>query len=362
MAQLDTPAVVVDRRIVEANLDRMAARVSAHRQTLVPHVKTHKSLLWARRQLDLGAGGLMVAKLDEARALAGHGFEDLTVGYPLVGPGPARRLEALVARGVRVRVAVDSFEGVRCLVRVADKTRAPLAALIEVDTGFHRCGVGTVAEAAALAEALLAGGVRYQGLTCFGGHITWRLSPEARAAALQAENAQLAQWAATLSARGLPPEVISEGGTVPTGRLDLLTAATELRPGTYIYNDCATVLAGAAQWADCAAWVWTTVVSTPTPDRAVVDAGSKTLAGDGPVDGSFGRLRERPDLIIASLSEEHGVIRTRDGGATGLAVGDRLSVVPNHVCTMINLHDSVQLVEGDRLAGTLAVDLRGAIH
>ncbi len=156
--------------------------------------------------------------------------------------------------------------------------------------------------------------------------------------------------------------MISEGGSGPTGHLDLLSAATELRPGTYICNDCATVAAKAAEWADGAALVWTAVVSTPAPDRAVVDAGSKTLAGDGPVLGSVGRLREPPDLVIASLSEEHGVVRAPDGGPMSLAVGDRLSVVPNHVCTMINLHDVVQLVYGDRLVGALAVDLRGAMH
>jgi D-serine deaminase-like pyridoxal phosphate-dependent protein len=359
---LDTPAVVVDWGIVEANLERMAARVSARGHALWPHVKTHKSLRWARRQMELGARGLMVAKLEEAGPLARHGMDALYVGYPLVGPGPARRLEQLVAADIRVRVAVDSLAGVACLAQVAQATRAPITALVEVDTGFHRCGVATVEEAARLADALTTAGVLYQGITCFGGHITWRLSDDERRAAVVAETRQLAQWSDDLRARGWAPEVVSQGGTVPTGYLELLSAATELRPGTYIYNDTATVLAGAAEWADCAAWVWTTVVSTPTSDRAVVDAGSKTLAGDGPVAGSFGHLRERPDLVVASLSEEHGVIRARDGGRTGLQVGDRLSVVPNHVCTMINLHDAVHLVEGRRVVGSLAVDLRGAVH
>ncbi len=362
VGRLDTPAVVVDRGIAAANLERMAARVSARRQALWPHVKTHKSLAWAQRQLDLGAGGLMVAKLEEAVPLARHGVPAVYVGYPLVGPGPARRLTQLVAAGLQVRVAVDSLAGVACLADVARATSAPLAALVEVDTGFQRCGVASVDDAVQLAEALAAAGVRYQGITCFGGHITWRLSDDERRAAVVAQNLLLAQWSEDLRARGWAPEVVSVGGTVPTGHLDLLSSATELRPGTYIYNDVATVLAGAAQWADCAAWVWTTVVSTPTADRAVVDAGSKTLSSDGPVAGSFGHVRERPDVFVSSLSEEHGVIRARDGGATGLEVGDRLSIVPNHVCTMINLHDNVHLVEGRRVVGSLAVDLRGMIH
>ncbi len=202
--------MVVDRRIVEVNLERMAARVSARRQALWPHM-THKSLAWAQRQMDLGARGLMVAKLEEAGPLARHGMEAVYVGYPLVGPGPTRRLEQLVAAGVRVRVAMDSLAGVACRAQVVQATGAPITALVEVDTGFHRCGVIAVEEPTGLAEALTAAGVLYQGITCFGGHITWRLSEDERRAAVVAENLQLAQWSHDLDARGWAPQVVSQG-------------------------------------------------------------------------------------------------------------------------------------------------------
>ena len=158
------------------------------------------------------------------------------------------------------------------------------------------------------------------------------------------------------------------GGTVPTGYLELVTAATELRPGTDIYNDAATILAGAAQWADCRAWVWTTVVSTSTPDRAVVDAGSKSLAGGRPVWTSpraSGSGRGVP--VRGARRDSHtrwGAHPTAGGQAPGRRsqpANQPSTQAPNQVCTMINLHDAVHSVEGRRAVGWFAVDLRGAV-
>jgi D-serine deaminase-like pyridoxal phosphate-dependent protein len=309
----------------------------------------------------LGADRLMAAKLGEAEGLAAAGLSRLYLDYPLVGPAKQARLTGLLRMGTDLVVAVDSPEGVAVLEAAQEAAARPVAALVEVDTGFGRVGLADPDRVLDLARRIAAGPVRFLGLSCFGGQVGWRLSPPDRVAAVRQEDRVLDALRAALTRAGLEPEVVSRGGTPLLGCLDHVRTATELRPGTYIYHDVATVHGGAASWGDCAAVAVTTVVSTPATDRAVVDAGSKTLAGDGPIDGSFGYIRERPDLALTFLSEEHGVVRRRSGGPVGLRVGDVLTVVPNHVCTMINLHDAVWL-EGDAGGDWLPVAFRGAVR
>jgi D-serine deaminase-like pyridoxal phosphate-dependent protein len=362
VSSLRTPAVIVQRPVVARNLARMAERAKARGLALTPHIKTHKNSGLARWQVELGAPGIMVSKLGEAAAMLAGGLTDQFIGYPLVGPQQEARLAALVAQGLRPRVAVDSEEGVVLVEQVSVRTGVAIPVMVEVDTGFHRCGLEDADAARRLAEFARARGVPVQGVTCFGGHIGHRSDPAEITRLIRAESEILERMRASLDGAGFTDLVVSEGGTVPAGYLDAVTAATEIRPGTYIFNDVAIVQAKAATWDDCAAQVLTEVVSTPAPTRAVVDAGSKTLAGDGPIDGSFGYIVERPDLKIERISEEHGVVVRRDGGPTGLKVGDRIHVVPNHVCTMINLHDEVVLADGDTVIGTLAVEARGTVR
>lgn len=359
---LETPAVEADEAIVERNLIRMAERVKARQLTLVPHIKTHKSPWWTARQIALGAPRVMVAKLSEATLLLDNGITDQFIGYPLIGDTKATRLVRLMELGLQPMVAVDSTMAVDLLARVGAETGRSIAALIEVDTGFGRCGLKDDADIVALARYMVSSAVEYRGITCFGGRINWRQGAQAIPALVAAEDQRLAACAAALERAGLAPAVISQGGTVIAGYMDELKTATELRPGIYLYNDVGTVAAGSARWEDCGAFVLTTVVSTPASDHAVVDAGSKTLAGDGPIHHSFGYLRERPDLRLAFLSEEHGVVVHRDGGPTGLRLGERLTVIPNHVCTMINLHDTVYLIRDGAVHASLPVLMRGAVR
>lgn len=360
--ELDTPMVLVDQPTVERNLSRMAQKVREHGMALVPHTKTHKSPRWARRQLDCGSPRVMVSKLGEAAVLLRAGITDQFIGYPLVGARKAAQLTSLMTQGLHPVVAVDSRAGVDLLAECARATGQRIEVLVEVDTGFGRCGLAEDEEVLALARYAVQAGLEYQGITCFGGHITWRDKPDRIAQLVADEGQRLAECAAALAGVGLPPRVVSEGGTVIAGYMDAVTAATEMRPGIYIYNDVGTVAAGAAQWDDCAAVVCTSVVSTPSTDRAVIDAGSKSLASDGTIQRSFGRIRERSDLRISFLSEEHGVVVRENGGPTGLAIGQRLTVIPNHVCTMINLHDSVTLHADGIVMAQLPVAMRGAVR
>lgn len=359
---VDTPVVVVDRVKTEGNLSAMAELAKSLRKDLVPHTKTHKSPVWARRQMELGAPRVMVAKLSEAAALLQAGIRTQYIGYPLVGAAKEYRLAELIDQGLEAMVAVDSEPGADLLARVAERTGRPLAALVEVDTGFHRCGLEGVEDVVRLARRLADGPADYAGITCFGGHINWRQPPSDLPALVDAEDAVLDRMAAALTRAGLAPRVISEGGSIPAAFGERLKTATEIRPGTYIYKDYCTMMCGAATADDCAAFVVATVVSTPAGDRAVLDAGSKTLSGDGPADGGFGYIRERPDLVLASLSEEHGVVRARNAGPTGLRIGERLTIVPNHVCTMMNLHDRFLVADNGKIVDEWPVVMRGAVR
>ncbi len=359
---IDTPAMLVDETVVHRNLTRMAEKVTQRGMVLVPHTKTHKSPHWAKRQIALGAERVMVAKLGEADVLLSHGILDQYVGYPLVGDIKAHHLTELIHRGLKPMVAVDSPASVDLLASVAAATGYAASVLIEVDTGFGRCGLAVDADVVELARYAEHVGVRCVGITCFGGHITWRAGPDGIRSLVAAEDKRMSRVAAALTRVGLAPDIVSQGGTVIAGYMEETRTATEMRPGIYIYNDVGTVMAGAAAFDDCAAVVLTSVVSIPSRDRAVVDAGSKSLAGDGPVMESFGYIRERPDLRVSFLSEEHGVVVSRVGGPTGLRIGQRLTVVPNHVCTMVNLHDAMVVQRSGLVIDTLPVAARGAIR
>lgn len=362
LSDLATPVVMIDWATTHRNLSRMAERAHNRGMALCPHIKTHKSPRLAREQVGLGSHNVMVSKLGEAAVMLDGGITEQFIGYPLVDRLHEARLTHLISQGLRPRVAVDSVESVAMLSRVADHTGVNIPVLIEIDTGFHRCGLDDLAMIRALAMAIKGRGLPVQGITCFGGHIPHRTDPQEIRALVEEENRMLQRIRADLEAAGFHDLVVSEGGTVPAGYVECMTVATEMRPGTYVYNDVAIVMAGAATWDDCAARILTEVVSAPSSTRAVIDAGAKTLAADGPINGSYGYIVERPDLIIDRLSEEHGVVVCRDGGPTGLRVGERLHVVPNHVCTMINLHDQVTLVEDGHVVGKLYIPARGQVR
>jgi D-serine deaminase-like pyridoxal phosphate-dependent protein len=350
IADLDTPAVLIDLAVAEANMARAQAWADAHGLALRPHVKTHKLPLLARRQLDLGAVGLCCQKLGEAEAMVDAlGSVDLFIPYNLVGPAKLARLRALAGR-CALSVAADSAETVAGYAAAFAGAPAPLPVLVEIDTGARRCGVATAAEAARLARAIEAAtGLAFRGVMTY--------PPKGAAVAA---GALLAAAKAAVEAAGVACPVVSSGGTPDLWRAHEAAGVTEHRPGTYVYNDRMQVGFGAAAWEDCALTVLTTLVSRPAPDRAVLDAGSKALAADPCAAGGHGRIVEWPDAVVGPLSEEHGVVDLA-ACAGRPRVGDRVRVIPNHACVVSNLFDVVHLVEGDRVLETLPVAARGRV-
>ncbi len=346
--EIDTPAILIDVNRVQANIKKAQAHADAIGVKLRPHIKTHKLPFFARRQLEAGAVGITCQKLGEAEVMADAGIVDIFLPYNILGKEKLDRLHSLHQR-ITISVTVDNFTSLEGLEKRFTNDGRPLTVLIECDTGMGRCGVQMPEEALELARHI----DQSRGLK-FGGLMTYPATGKAE----QAEQ-WLVEARNLLVTNGLQCETISSGGTPDMWRSPNESVITEYRPGTYIYFDRYQVGQGAAVLDDCALTVLSTIVSHPTPDRAIIDAGSKSLSSDtlGLVD--FGELAERPDARVTGLSEEHGTLK---GDIAGLKVGDKVRVIPDHVCVVSNLFDEVHLISGDDVIDILPVAARGKLN
>ncbi len=348
IADLETPCVLIDVARVEANLARAQAHAEANGYALRPHIKTHKLPRFAKAALALGAVGITVQKLGEAEVMADAGLADIFMPYNIVGAKKLARLKALNAR-VTLSVTADSPETVAGYAETFAGAAKPLTVLVECDTGGHRCGVATPAQALALARQIeLADGLR------FGGLMTY--PPRGGAAAA---DTWLAEAKVLLEAAGIAVPRITAGNS-PDMWHEGDTVVTERRPGTYIYYDRSQVVWGAARPEDCALTVLATVVSRPTATRVVIDAGSKSLSSDTLGLAGFGAVAGHEDVMVTGLSEEHGVIEL-GAPSDWPRIGERLRIVPNHACVVSNLFDIVHLVGADGETEAVPVAARGRV-
>jgi D-serine deaminase-like pyridoxal phosphate-dependent protein len=354
-----TPAVLVDEARLDQNLLAMAGRAAGHGLALRPHAKTHKSVEIARRQLGHGAAGISVATLGEAETFADAGLAEVFVAYPLwIDRERAPRLRALAGR-IQLMTGVDSLASVHQLAE-AVRGHAELRVLVEVDCGLRRSGVAP-AGAGQIATAAARAGLAVDGVFTFPGH---SYAPGMPVQAAADEAGALSAAADSLAAAGLPCPVRSGGSTPSAG--PAISAAggqgggalTELRPGVYAFNDAQQVVLGSCTLDEVALSVLATVVSTPAPDRFVLDAGAKVLGYDRPAwTPGHGLLPAFPEATVTGLWEHHAVAATGSGPRP--AVGDRVVVIPNHVCTTVNLVSELHVVRDGQVTGRWPVDARG---
>jgi D-serine deaminase-like pyridoxal phosphate-dependent protein len=358
LSGLETPCPVVDLDRLTANLDRMASYTVLHGLQLRPHVKTHKSPRIAAEQMRLGAVGLTCATPRELEVMSDVS-RDLLLAYPLLGAGKLQRAMDL-PRSVRLTVGLDSMIAVDALAAAARTADRDVGVLVEVDVGMHRVGVQSPSDALALAMHVRASApLRFAGIMFYPGHI--RESVDAQDAGLARLRNDLQLLLTLLGDAGLAPAMVSGGSTPAAWRMHEIAGVNEVRPGTYVYNDRTTAALGACGWEDCAFTVLGTVVSTSVAGQAVVDCGSKAL-GREPMRGvageGFGALLDRPDVVVARMSEEHGIL---DLTSTDWRprVGDQVRIVPNHVCIVTHLNDRIHGVRGDQVETTWEVAARG---
>lgn len=338
-----TPHLAIDGARLQANLTRVQDAADARGVALRPHVKTHKSVQIARMQRDAGARGITVATLGEAEVFVAGGFDDVLIAYPVYLDDAALARARALTEHSRLIIGVDSVEGVR--------RAAPLAGaaelMIEVDAGHHRTGVKPDA-AGALATEARGVGIDLAGVFTFPGH---SYAPGVAGEVAEAEVIALDVAAGRLEASGAP--VVRSGGSTPSlaATLDARRTPDELRPGVYVFGDAQQWELGHIAPDDIALTCIATVVSH-AGGRAVLDAGSKVLGADRAAYATgFGRLLDDPEARIVLLSEHHAVVETPGPLPR---VGDRVRVVPNHVCTAVNLVDTVW-IDGE----AVGVDARG---
>jgi len=356
--ELATPALVMDGAAVRANIQAMQDYCNSHGLDLSPHTKTHKSKFVGGLQVAAGATALTVAKGGEAEVMA-EVADEVFVAYPPIGQQRLNRILKL-ARDKRIRVGVDSGEAVDFIATGASRAGVKLGVLVDLDVGFSRTGVRDLGGALELALKIHRhDNLELRGVMCFPGNVgataddpQWQIYIE-----------RLGEFLRRWDAHGLPKPIVS-GGSTPTAMHSHLNQwLTEIRPGTYVYNDVNELKLGVASLSQCAARVVCTVVSRPTSRKCIVDAGSKTLSSDrcAPApDSGFGLVVEYPDARISRLSEEHGEIEFPEG-TEAPSVGTRLMIIPNHICVCVNLQNSFFWFENGSCQ-EMKVDARGLLN
>ena len=325
--QLDTPVPIIDLNRVEANIARMQSHANAHGVALRPHIKTHKLPILARKQLEAGAIGIACQKIGEAEIMAAAGIPDILITYNLVGTAKIERL-ARIALQTKISVAIDNLVALETLSEAAKIAQTQIAVLIEFDSGNQRTGVQNHNELLELAHA-----IRAHKLLEFAGLMTYPTTPSVAAWVLEARG--------QLKNAGFELSVISGGGTPAAWNEAALPGITELRPGTYIYNDRMMMAASAATLEQCALNLLVTVVSRPTSNRAVIDAGSKTFSSDQlATNQGYGLVLEYPEAILERINEEHGMLDL-SACSRKPQIGEQLRIIPNHACVVTNLHDEI---------------------
>lgn len=359
-----TPALVVDLDILEGNLARMAEWARQQGIKLRPHAKAHKCVEIARRQMELGACGLTVAKLGEAEVMIRAGFRDIFIAYQIIGQDKIERLIEM-SREASLITAIDSPEGAEALDRAARAAGMALPVMIEIDSGLRRCGTLPGLPSLELARKVS----RLPNLDLRG---VFTHAGQAYAAASAAEVARIAReeaeavaaTAELLRTHGIPVPEVSIGST-PTAWASVdRSGVTEMRPGNYVFHDATQLALGSAEVADCALRIVATVISRPSRNRLIIDAGSKTLALDRGAHGTsllkgFGLIPEHPEITISRLSEEHGILDVPD--SCGLEVGTRIEIIPNHACTAVNLAEHLYVARQGKVTGRWEVAGRAKV-
>ena len=346
--QLETPAAIVDVERMEANIDKLQRYLDGHGIVHRPHVKTHKIPHIAQRQMDAGAAGITCQKVGEAEVMAGAGLGDIFIPYNIIGQTKLERLMRLAGQ-VRLSVTADSAFAARGYAEAAQRADgADVPVLVEFDTGMGRCGVQSPREAADLARTIATSpGLRFGGLMTHPSNA--HSDPFVR------------ETRTLLKTDGIAIERVSYGGTPGMWQAHTYTEITEYRTGTYIYGDRAILASGAMALDDVAFHVITTVVSRPTPQRGILDGGSKTFSSDLSGLEGHGMILEYPDAHFYNIAEEHGYV---DFTACPRKpeIGERVTVIPNHCCVVSNLFDQIVAVKRGQAQTIWPVAARGALH
>lgn len=361
---LDTPCIVVDEYKLHNNIKRMQRIADEAGLALRPHAKTHKTPQIAKLQLEHGAVGIAVAKLGEAEIMVDYGVGPILIAYPLIGSAKLERLVQL-ARRADVTVVVDSEQAAIGISEAALAAGLKIPVWIEVDSGYGRTGVQPGKELEQLATRILEfDGIVITGVMTFAGQ-SYDSESDEMLGKVVTQDAMIATEAAELL-RSLshPIESISIGSTPATRFVDAMNGVTEMRTGTYVFGDLTQVKARASSLEQCALTVLATVVSRPAIDRAVIDAGTKVFTSDGedsPISTGKGYVVGHPNIKVSWFNEEHGVL-TLPPEEQGIAIGDKLEIIPVHCCAVVNMLETLHIVKEGKVLDRWNIAGRGKVR
>lgn len=349
ISDLDTPCVIINQKIVTNNINNIQQFFDGTHLKSRPHIKTHKLPKFAFMQLKAGAVGITCQKISEAEVFADAGIKDIFITYNILGDFKLNRL-AKLAKRVKIKVVADSKYVVDGLAKQFAGINSNIDILVECDTGMGRCGVQSPEAAAELAQYINEkNGASFCGLMVYPAQNQWDVL-EAFCAKAKSICFDTIGHCNTISIGGTP--FMRGAGAVKS--------ATEHRAGTYIYNDRSLLERGECKVSDCALTVLTQIVSRPTENKGIIDAGSKGLTSDLIGLINYGYVKEYPNAKIIGLSEEHGQIDFSDCDKKPV-VGEKINIIPNHVCPVTNLYDQVYIYENDEVIEILSVDARGKV-
>ncbi len=345
--QLDTPAAIIDLDLLEENIIRLQRHLDAYRISSRPHIKTHKIPEIAHMQITAGAVGITCQKIGEAEVMAQAGIADIFIPYNIIGQSKLDRLVNL-SRRVKISVTADSAFTVQGLSDAFQGTGLELPVLVEFDSGLNRCGVQSPREAADLALLIdRLPGLRFAGLMTYPSNET--VGPF------------VSETRLLLKPHGLKVDQVSGGGSPAAWHAQNYPEVTEHRAGMYVYGDLYGIKHGVSTLAQCALKILATVVSRPTSTRGVLDTGSKALSSDTMGLDGFGMILEYPDAVIYQLSEEHGHVQFSSPQRAPV-IGERVTIIPNHVCVVSNLFNEVVGIRGDHIEVIWPVAARGKLR
>ena len=364
--KLETPCIIIDENILQRNIASMARIAQNAKVKLRPHAKTHKIPEIAKMQIGQGAIGITVAKVSEAEVMSQNGIDNIFIAYPLVGEMKIERALVLNKK-ITLILGVDSLAQAKILAAKAKSDGQILEIRMEVDTGLRRTGV-PYNEAIYLARELVKiDGLKLTGIYTFRGMVyNGKTTDDRKKAGLQ-EGKLMLDLAEMLRKEGIAIKDVSVGSTPTSEFAAQVNGVTEIRPGTYVFQDACQAKLGVCSLDDCAASILASVISIPTNDLAVIDGGSKTFATDVPPNTfphnleGFGVVQRDKNLILERLSEEHGMIKIKEG-AGRLQVGQHLLIIPNHICPTINLHNKAYVIRDGKVSMKMEIKARGMVY
>lgn len=364
--ELDTPSLLIDREIMIDNIQRMQSKADKYNVNLRAHTKTHKMPALAKLQEDAGAKGITVAKVGEAEVMAENGCNDIFIANEIVGEGKLNRIKKL-AETIAISFGVDSIEQCEMIEKVFRYSQKPAQVLIEIEVGENRSGVVEESDFIRLVDYLKnCSHVNLKGVFSHDGH-TYKAKDleECRRLTFKAQERTL-RFAHLAEEQGCKLETVSIGSTPPLMYdFGVMDGITELRPGTYILMDVSQGNA-VGSYSSCAATVLTTVISKPTNERVITDVGAKGLTMQSRSEGicattGIGTIKNVDHVYIDQVFDEHAIINN-EGFRNHVAIGERLEIIPNHICPVSNLYDHAYLVSEDEVVEEIPVLARGKLQ